>query len=161
GDARRDAAPPLALDSVLRQLARKRGKIASRRDLEREPRQRVGCAGLERDRLQPLLAREKGALAVALDPGKADDGGIVCDLPTESGGRQRGMAEPAHLDHRFPPDRRHRRARAKIVPGDGVQGVLARMLALMVMRNYASFVPSGKSGKKNVRASPASGSCRR
>src|SRR5262245_58978945 len=139
GDARRDAAAALALDSVLRQLARKLGKIASRRNLKGEPRQRVGRAGLERDRLQPLLAREKGALGVALDQGKADDGGIVCDLPIEIGGRQRGMAEPAHLDHRFPPDRRHRRARAKIVPGDGVQGVLARMLALMVMRNYASL----------------------
>src|SRR5262245_37310931 len=155
GDARRDAAAPLALDSVLRQLARKRGKIAPRRNLEREPRQRVGRAGLERDRLQSLLAREKGALAVAFDQGQADDGGIVCDLPIEIGGRQRGMAEPAHLDHRFPPDRRHRRARAKIVPSDGMQGVLARMLALMVMRNYASFAPSGKTIRKNACASRA------
>src|SRR5262249_10585128 len=92
---------------------------------------------------------------------QADDGGIVCDLPIEIGGRQRGMAEPAHLNHRFPPDRRHRRARAKIVPGDGMQGILARMLALMVMRNYASFAPSGKTIRKNAYASPASGSCRR
>src|SRR5262245_28237500 len=50
GDPRRNAAPALALDAVLRQLARKLGKIASRRNLEGEPRQRVGWAGLERDR---------------------------------------------------------------------------------------------------------------
>src|SRR5207245_6459641 len=111
GDSRRNAAPPLALDSVLRQLARKLGKIASRRNLEGEPRQRVGWAALERDRLQTLLARKKGALGVALDQGQADDGGVVCNLPIEIGGGQRGMAEPAHLDHRFPPERRHRRAR--------------------------------------------------
>src|SRR5262249_61683766 len=71
------------------------------------------------------------------------------------GGRQRGMAEPAPLDHRFPPDRRHRRARAKLAPRDAALGVLARMLALMVMRNYASFAPSGKTIRKNAHASPA------
>src|SRR5262249_4777085 len=111
GDSRRNAALPLALDSVLRELARKLGQIASRRNLEGEPRQRVGWAALERDRLQTLLARKKGALGVALDQGQADDGGIVCNLPIEIGGGQRGMAEPAHRDHRFPPERRHRRAR--------------------------------------------------
>src|SRR5215831_18408419 len=62
------------------------------------------------------------------------------------------MAEPAHFDHRLPPDQRHRLARAKVAPRDAVRGVLARMLALMVIRNYASFAPSGK---KNARASPA------
>src|SRR5262249_18405857 len=117
-----------------------------------EPRQRVGWPRLERDRLQPLLAREKGALAVALDQGEADDGGIVCNLPIEIGRGQRGMAEPAHFDHRFPPDRRRRRGRAKVAPRNAVRGVLARMLALMIIRNYASFAPSGK---KNARASPA------
>jgi len=35
------------------------------------------------------------------------------------------------------------------------------MLALMAMRNYASFAPSGKSGRKKVRASPALAPCRR
>src|SRR5262249_20524723 len=138
GDPRRDAAPPLALDSVLRQLAGNLRKIASRRSLEGEPGQRVGWAGLERDRLQPLLARKKRALGVALDQGQADDGGIVCNLPIEIGRRQRGMAEPAHRDHRFPPDRRRRRARAKVAPRSAALGVLACMLALMDMGNYAS-----------------------
>src|SRR5262249_22537653 len=116
GDPRRDAASALALDSVLRQLARKLGEIASGRNLEGEPRQRVGWAGLERDRLQPLLARKKCALAVALDQGEADDGGIVCNLPIDVGRGERGMAEPAHRDHRFPPDRLYRPARAKVAP---------------------------------------------
>jgi hypothetical protein len=35
------------------------------------------------------------------------------------------------------------------------RGFLAWMLALMAMRNYASFAPSGTSGRKKVRASPA------
>src|SRR5262249_56099931 len=72
GDARRNAAAPLALDSVLRQLARKLGKIASRRNLKGEPRQRVGRAGLERDRLQSLLPPDKAPLALPLAQAKPD-----------------------------------------------------------------------------------------
>src|SRR5262249_23739039 len=160
GDPGRSAAPPLALHSVLRQLAPKLGEIASGRDLEGEPGQRVGWPRLERDRLQPLLARKKRALGVALDQGQADDGGIVCNLPIEIGRGERGMAEPAHRDHQFPPDRRRRRGRAKVAPRNAVLGVLAWILALMVMGNYASFAPSGKTRRKNVRAAPASGSRR-
>jgi hypothetical protein len=59
------------------------------------------------------------------------------------------MAEPAHRDHRFPPER-HRSAR--VAPHGAALGVLAWMLALMAMGNYASFAPSGKSGRKKVRA---------
>src|SRR5262249_7147252 len=151
--------PALALDSVSRQLARNLRKIASRRNLEGEPRQRIGRAGLECDRLQPLLAREKGALAIALDQGESDDGGIVGDLPIEIGRGQGGMAEPAHRDHRFPPERRHRRAR--VAPHDAGLAFLAWMLGLMAMRNYASFAPSGKSRWKKGRPSPVLGPCRR
>ena len=74
-------------------------KIAPGRDLKCEPRQRVGRAGLERDRLEALFARKQRALAVALEEGEADNLGIVGDLPTEIGRGQRGVAEPAHLDH--------------------------------------------------------------
>src|SRR5262249_5590155 len=157
GDPWRDAASALALDSVLRQLAGNLGKIASRRNLKGKPRQRIGWAGLECDRLQPLPAREKGALAIALDQGEADNGGIVGTLPIEIGRGQRGMAEPAHRDHRLPPERRH--ARARVAPHDAERAFLAWMLALMAMGNYASFAPSGKTGWKKVRASPALGLC--
>src|SRR5262249_16811566 len=83
--------------------------------------------------------REEGAPADALDQGEADDGGIVCNLPIDVGRGERGMAEPAHRDHRFPPDRRRRRARAKVAPRGAALGVLACMLALMDMGNYASL----------------------
>src|SRR5262249_35849419 len=72
----------------------------------------------------------------------------------EIGRGQRGMAESAHFDHRLPPDQRHRLARAKGAPRDAGRGVLARMLALMLIRNYPSFAPSGK---KKARAAPAPG----
>src|SRR5262249_60578626 len=100
GAPRRNAPPPLALPSVLRQLARKLGEIASRRDLEGEPGQRVGWPRLERDRLQSLLAREEGAPAGALDQGEADDGGIVCNLPIDVGRGERGMDDAAPRQHR-------------------------------------------------------------
>src|SRR5262249_25820916 len=141
--------------------ARKLGKIASGRNLEGEPRQRVRWAGLERDRLQPLLARKKCALAVALDQGEADDGGIVCNLPIDVGRGERGMAEPAHRDHRFPPERRYRPARAKVAPRGAAAGALACMLALMGREitpvSHRAERPEGK----NVQASPAIGACRR
>jgi len=82
------------------QLARKLAEIASGRDLKREPRKRVGRTGLERDRLETLLARKERTLGVALEERETDNLGIVGDLPSEIGCGQRGMAEPAHLDHR-------------------------------------------------------------
>src|SRR5262245_12173542 len=60
---------------------------------------------------------------------------------------QRGMTESAHFDHRLPPDQRHRLARAKVAPRDAVRGVLARMLALMLIRNYASLSYSNRANR--------------
>src|SRR5262249_35637147 len=75
------------------------------------------------------------------------DGGIVCNLPIEIGRGQRGMAEPAHFDHRLPPDRWRRLARAKVASRDAVRGIVARVLALMVMRNYASLSYSNRANR--------------
>src|SRR5262249_32704504 len=63
------------------------------------------------------------------------------------------MAEPAHRDHRFPPERR--RPCTRVAPHGAERAFLAWMLALMAMGNYASFARSGKSGRRKVRASPA------
>ena len=105
GDAGRNAAAALALDAVPRQLARHIGKITPGRDLKRQPRKRIGDAGLERDRLEALLARKHRPLAVALEQSEADNLGIVGDLSIEIGRGQRGMAEPAHVDHLSASDR--------------------------------------------------------
>src|SRR6266508_3115229 len=88
------------------------GKIGSRGDLEREPRQRVGWPRLKRNRLQPLLACQKGPFGVTLEQREADDLRVVCDLALQIGRRQRGMAESAHLYHRAAPDRTLARANA-------------------------------------------------
>src|SRR4029077_16580766 len=96
---------PLALAALRRQLWRHIGKITPGRDLERQPRKRIGKAGLERNRLEALFARKHRTLAVALEQGEADNLGIVGDLSIEIGRGQRGMAEPAHLDHLSASDR--------------------------------------------------------
>ena len=105
GDAGRNAAAALALDAVPRQLARHIGKINPGRDLKRQPRKRIGDAGLERDGLEALLARKHRPLAVALEEGEADNLGIVGDLSIEIGRGQRGVAEPANIDHLSASDR--------------------------------------------------------
>ena len=62
GNAGRNAARPLAFDAVLGELARDDGQIGSGSDLEGQPRQRVGRAGVERNRFKPELAGKKGAV---------------------------------------------------------------------------------------------------
>jgi hypothetical protein len=99
GDARRNAAAALARHAVLLQRADDLGEIGPRRHLKRQPRQRIGRTGLERDGLEALPRREDRPPAVALEERETDDLGVVGDLPRQIGRGQCGVAQPSHRYH--------------------------------------------------------------
>ncbi len=95
---------PLGLHAIFGKRARNFAEIGVRRDLESQARQRIAPARLERDRLKPHLAGEKGAILGPLDQREADDLGVIGDLPVDIRRRQRGVAQSFDADHRYPPD---------------------------------------------------------